>query len=182
MMRMPFDVIDVLVLRQIGKNISGAGMDPNVTGRVKIPREPELEKPDVAVIAVLDLTSQTHGNGAGIGLANVTTWRAAASIDWTTTYTNGLTSGIFGVERSSLPMVMADDRRAINVALNGCAQPLDRARIVFAADTLHVDRVWVAPWMAEEVAGRDDLVVEAEVPLSFDAGRLTSPWDMPAIK
>jgi len=77
---------------------------------------------------------------------------------------------------------MADDRRAISVAVNGCAQPPDAARIVFATDTLHVNQVWVAPWMADEIAGRDDLIVEREVPLSFDGGRLTSPWSMPAIK
>ncbi len=182
LMRLPFDVVDVLVLKAIGKNISGTGMDTNVIGRVMIPREEEPASPDVAAIAVLDLTEPTHGNASGIGLANVTTWRAAAAIDWTATYTNCLTSGIFGIARVGLPIVMADDLRAISVAVNGCAQPPDRARIVFAADTLHVNRVWAAPWMADEIAGRDDLVIEDEVPLSFDGGRLTSPWSMPSIK
>lgn len=182
LMRMPFDIVDVLVLKAIGKNISGTGMDTNVIGRVLIPREAEPATPDIAAIAVLDLTEPTHGNASGIGLANVTTWRAAAAIDWTATYMNCLTSGIFGIARVGLPIVMADDRRAISVAVNGCAQPLDAARIVFAADTLHVNQVWVAPWMADEIAGRDDLIVEREVPLSFDGGRLTSPWSMPAIK
>jgi len=182
LMRMPFDIVDVLVLKAIGKNISGTGMDTNVIGRVLIPREAEPATPDIAAIAVLDLTEPTHGNASGIGLANVTTWRAAAAIDWTATYMNCLTSGIFGIARVGLPIVMTDDRRAISVAVNGCAQPLDAARIVFAADTLHVNQVWVAPWMADEIAGREDLIVEREVPLSFDGGRLTSPWSMPAIK
>ena len=124
---------------------------PNVTGRVLIPREAEPTTPDIAAIAVLDLTEPTHGNASGIGLANVTTWRAAAAIDWTATYMNCLTSGIFGIARVGLPIVMADDRRAISVAVNGCAQPPDAARIVFATDTLHVNQVWVAPWMADEI-------------------------------
>ncbi len=182
LMRMPFDVIDVLVLRAIGKDISGTGMDTNVVGRVGIPREPEPERPDIAAIAVLDLTEPTHGNASGIGLANVTTWRAASAIDWTTTYTNCLTSGIFGLSRVALPIVMADDERALQVAVNGCARPPDQARIVFATDTLHVHDVYAAPWMADEIAARDDLVIDGEVPLRFDGGRMSSPWDLPALK
>lgn len=77
-----FPVVDVLVIRQIGKDISGAGMDPNVTGQLMIPREPENFKgPDLAVITVLDLTEATHGNAAGIGFADVTTARVANKID-----------------------------------------------------------------------------------------------------
>lgn len=182
LMRMPFDVVDVLVLRAIGKNISGTGMDTNVVGRVNIPREDEPAVPDIATIAVLELTEATHGNASGIGLANVVTWRAANAVHWPTTYTNCLTSGIFGVARVALPIVMADDQRALQVAVNGCARPAAQARIVLAADTLHVDDVWVAPCMADEIADRDDLVVEGEAPLRFEHGRMSSPWDMPAIK
>ena len=119
---LPYAAIDVLTLRTIGKNISGTGMDTNVISRLMIPRQPEaFGNVDVAVITVLDLTEQTHGNAAGLGLANVTTARVANKIDWTATYTNAVTSGIFGMYRVSLPMTMADDLRALEVAQHGCA-------------------------------------------------------------
>ncbi|HXF63341.1 MAG TPA: hypothetical protein VNK95_17060, partial [Caldilineaceae bacterium] len=117
MASLPFPEIDVLVVRQLGKNISGTGMDTNIISRLMIPRQPEhFGTVDVAVIAVLDLTEETHGNVAGLGLANVTTARVVEKIDWIATYTNAVTSGIFGMFRVSLPITMADDRRALQVA------------------------------------------------------------------
>src|SRR5439155_217922 len=124
MASLPFPEIDVLVVRQIGKNISGTGMDTNIIGRLMIPRQPEhFGGPDVAVIAALDLADETHGNATGIGLANVTTARLAAKTDWVATYTNAITAGIFGMQRVSLPITMPDDRRALEIALRGCGQP-----------------------------------------------------------
>ncbi|MCB0043385.1 MAG: hypothetical protein KDE23_27040, partial [Caldilinea sp.] len=77
----PFDAIDILVIKEIGKNFSGTGMDTNVVGRLMIPRMAEDHKPDVAVIAVLNISDESHGNAAGIGLGNVTTLRAVNRID-----------------------------------------------------------------------------------------------------
>lgn len=89
-----FKDIDVLVVRELGKNISGTGMDTNIIGRLMVPREKEfVTEANIATIAVLDLTEATHGNASGIGLANVTTQRAFEKIDWYATYTNSLTSG-----------------------------------------------------------------------------------------
>jgi len=68
MPRLPFPAIDILVIKEIGKNFSGTGMDTNVVGRILIPRTPETHQPDVAVIAVLDVGAESHGNAAGIGL------------------------------------------------------------------------------------------------------------------
>jgi hypothetical protein len=84
--RLPFAAADILVVQAIGKEISGAGMDPNVTGRFPI----NNIKPDVSVtsLVVLDLTESTHGNASEIGMADITTTRAAGKIDWTSTYTN----------------------------------------------------------------------------------------------
>ena len=129
MASLPFPEIDVLVVRDLGKNISGTGMDTNIISRLMIPRQPEqFGKVDVAVIAVLDLTEQTHGNVAGLGSANVTTARVVDKIDWVATYTNAVTSGIFGMWRVSMPITMADDRRALQVAIRGCARPPEAAR------------------------------------------------------
>jgi hypothetical protein len=176
-MRLPMWPIDVLVLRRIGKDISGTGMDTNVAGRISIPREPEPDEgPDPATIAVLDLTDATHGNASGIGLANVTTARAAAKVDWNATYTNAITGGIFGAVRAALPMVAPTDELALRIALNASARPPDQVRLVFATDTLHVSEVLVAPWLADEVESADDLELIERVPLTFAEGRMTSPW------
>ena len=177
-MRLPMWPLDVLVLQRIGKDISGTGMDTNVVGRISIPREPEPEEgPDPATIAVLDLTDATHGNASGIGLANVTTARAAAKVDWNATYTNAITGGIFGAVRAALPIVAPSDDLALRIALNASACPPDQVRLMFATDTLHVSEVLVAPWLADEVNRADDLELVERVPLTFaDDGRMTSPW------
>lgn len=175
---LPFEAIDVLVVRDLGKNISGTGMDTNIISRLMIPRQPEsFGDVDVAVIAVLDMTEETHGNAAGMGLANVTTARLANKIDWLATYTNTITSGIFGMWRTSLPMVMADDRRALQVALRGCAMPPEEARMVFIQDTLALGRFWVSPSLRMAVEAHPRLTIAGETPLAFAAdGALRSPW------
>jgi hypothetical protein len=145
-----------------------------------IPRQPEnFGRVDIAVIAVLDLTEATHGNAAGIGLANVTTARVAQKIDWPATYTNAVTSGIFGMQRVSLPITMANDQRAVQVAVRGCGQPVDAARLVFIRDTLTLDRFWVSPSMRPLVEEHPRLTVTGETPLTFSAqGVMVSPWEL----
>lgn len=182
MASLPFPEIDVLVVQQLGKNISGTGMDTNIISRLMIPRQPELfGTVDVAIITVLDLTDETHGNVSGLGLANVTTARVAEKIDWVATYTNGVTSGIFGMFRVSLPITMADDKRALQVALRGCAMPQTEARMVFIRDTLTVDKLYVSPSLRQAVLDHPRLTLVEEVPLSFGAaGNMTSPWALSA--
>ena len=177
---LPFPEIDILTVRQLGKNISGTGMDTNVISRLMIPRQPEaFGNVDVAVICVLDLTDETHGNVAGLGLANITTARVASKIDWVATYTNAITSGIFGMFRVSLPITMADDRRALQAAMRGCAMPPDAARMVFIRDTLTVDTLWVSPSLRQAVLDHPRLSIAEEVPLAFDAqGTMQSPWEL----
>ena len=178
MASLPFGAIDVLVVRQLGKNISGTGMDTNILGRLLIPRQPEtFGDIDIAVVVALDLTDETHGNATGMGLANITTARLARKIDWISTYTNGLTSGIFSMYRGSLPMVMADDRRAFMAASHCCAVPQPATRIVLIHDTLHVDRLWISPALRSVAEAHPRLRVVGEHPLTFSpAGDLISPW------
>ena len=182
MASIPFDAVDVLVVRDLGKNISGTGMDTNVVSRLMIPRQPEgFGTVDVAVIAVLDITEESHGNIAGLGLANVTTARLVKKIDWVASYTNGITSGIFGMFRNALPITMPTDRQALNVALLSCAMPQDEARMVFIRDTLTLDRLFVSPSLRAAVEAHPRLTITGEVPLAFDQdGLLQSPWTMEA--
>lgn len=184
MASLPFPEIDVLVVQQLGKNISGTGMDTNVISRLMIPRQPEaFGQNDIAIITVLDLTEETHGNVAGLGLANITTARVLKKIDWVATYTNCITSGIFGMFRVSLPITLPDDQRALQVALRGCARPFEDARMVFIKDTLSVDHLWVSPNLRQAVEEHPRLSVVGEIPLAFGAqGNMQSPWKLSEVE
>lgn len=181
MASLPFDAIDVLVVKEMGKNISGTGMDTNIVSRLMIPRQPEnFGNVDVGVITVLDLTEETHGNVAGLGLANVTTARVAEKIDWVATYTNAVTSGIFGMYRVSLPITMPSDEKSLHVALRGCARPPAEARMVFIRNTLFVDDFFASPCLREEIEAHPRLSIAGERPLAFsEPGVMTSPWQLP---
>jgi hypothetical protein len=179
MASIPFDDIDVLVVRRMGKNISGAGMDPNVLKRLLVPREEE-PKGGPAVIVTLDLTDETHGNCAGLGLANIITKRLYDKIDFYAFYMNGITSGTFGVYRGATPLTMHDDLRALEVASHMCGVPNPSSvRMALIRDTLTVDKLWVAPAMRAEVEAHPRLSITGEVPLCFNAdGVMQSPWQM----
>ena len=180
MASLPFDSIDILVVKELGKNISGTGMDTNVVSRLMIPRQPEVfGDVDVGLIAVLDLTPETHGNVSGLGLANVTTARVAEKIDWVATYTNAITSGIFGMFRVHLPITMPADEQSLQVAIRGCARPPEEARMVFIQNTLFVDEFFASPSLLEEIEAHPRLSVTSEHPLSFsEVGVMASPWEL----
>jgi len=145
----PFPEIDVLIVEQMGKNISGVGMDPKVIGRVKVHGVPDLASCDIRTIAVLDLTHEAHGNASGIGLADVTTRLLVEQIDFEALYINCITAGICGIQRSFIPMVAPDDRAAILTALRVCGQadPL-QARIVRIKNTLSLDEIDISESLA----------------------------------
>lgn len=178
MASLPFPEIDILVVRELGKNISGTGMDTNIISRLLIPRQPEeFGDIDIAVIAVLDLTEETHGNACGFGLANITTARVVNKTDWVATYTNTITSGIFGMYRTSMPLTMPTDKSALEVAMRGCARPWDDARMVFIKDTLTLDNIWVSPNLREAVEAHPRLTIKGEYKLEFDeCGTMQYPW------
>jgi hypothetical protein len=182
--QIPFEAVDILVVQQLGKNISGTGMDTNVISRLMIPRQPEaFGKVDMGIIVVLDLTEPTHGNVSGLGIANITTARVFSKIDWVATYTNALTSGIFGMYRVHLPITMPDDERALHAAVLGCAEPPAEAKMVFIRDTLSLEHFFVSPSMREIVEAHPRLRIVDEVPLRFDEdGTMMSPWQMEPAK
>ena len=90
--RLPFDQIDVLVVGELGKNYSGAGMDPNVIGRLMVETQPDFDRPVVTRLAVLDASDETHGNIVGVGFADLTTERLVAKLDPVPFRINTLTS------------------------------------------------------------------------------------------
>lgn len=141
MPRLPCGMADVLVLQEIGKNISGDGMDPNITGRYPTPYA--SGGPVIHRIAVLDLTPETHGNANGVGLADFIAQRVLEKIDLQATYTNALTSTVVGTVR--LPMVLRTDRDVLSAAVSTspARDPL-QARIVYVRNTLAMREVAVS--------------------------------------
>ena len=133
MPRLPVQDIDVLIVQEIGKNISGDGMDPNITGRYPTPFA--SGGPVIRKIVVLDLTAETHGNANGIGLADFVPQRVLERIDLAATYMNALTSTV--TESIRLPAIMATDRDAVEAAVLAAPVPADgHRRIVYVQNTL----------------------------------------------
>jgi hypothetical protein len=146
----PFDSLDLLIVEEIGKDVSGAGLDTRVIGRMIIPGEPEPDRPRIERIVALNLTEATHGNGVGTGLCDFVTRRLVDSIDWDVTYTNTLVSGF--LQRGFTPMVMNDERSAIDAALFTLSRkPIGEVRIVRIRSTLYLDRLLCSAALLPEV-------------------------------
>lgn len=179
MPRIPVSPLDVLVVRRLGKNVSGTGMDTNVIGRYGIPDMADGPEPRITVVAVLSLTPDTNGNANGIGLANVITARVLRALDWQATYTNSLTAGVMGLRKAALPAVMPSDRQALQLALRCIQVPPAQARMLFIEDTLSLGRVWMTGNVASEWAEQDACSLGPSVPLAFDgAGTMERPWSL----
>ena len=156
MPRLPLDDIDLLIVEEMGKNISGLGMDPNIIGRLKIAGQPEPETPHIRLIYVRDLTEATQGNATGMGLADLMARRAAEKIDYRATYANVITTG--WLERGKLPVVADTDRAALEIAECSLAtQAAPPWRIVRVRNTLHLDLLQVSAPALDALAGRADI-------------------------
>ena len=166
--RLLFDVIDVLIIDQIGKDISGAGLDPNVTGRTAS-GEPGFDNgPPIGRIVVRDLTEKTEGNATGIGVADVITQRVVGKMDWTKVYVNIVTAGV--LDGGKLPIVADSDRDAIGIAIRGCPGIVsDQARIVRIKNTLELTTVWASEGLLAGVESNPKQEILSEsFELTFD--------------
>ena len=169
--RIPFSALDVLIVGECGKNYSGAGMDPNVVGRMLIEASPEAETnhPRVTRMACLDVSPESHGNATGIGIADLTTDRALAAIEAGPFRMNNLTARFLW--RSKLPLGFATDRECIQSAVDTCWNPVeDRLLFCVIPNTLEVAEMWVSPALASEAKMNPDLeVIGGPTELPFDA-------------
>jgi hypothetical protein len=172
MARLPFSPIDVLVVEQMGKNISGSGMDTNVIGRPTNPHEPFPADPKILWIVALDMTDESYGNAIGIGNADFTTRRLVDKIDMKPTLINAITACSPGMAK--VPATYETDREAVETALSCIGlTPPERARVIRIKNTLVLGEIEVSEAYAAEVDKRRDLTILGESPLSFDAtGRL----------
>lgn len=172
--KLPFRQVDLLVVDELGKNISGTGMDLNVIGSWRMKGGPHV--PDFRRIAVLSLTPESLGNGLGIGLADFTTRRFMEEYDPDVTYVNLLTAtepGAMNTREGPLPLALKTDREAISVALFSSLASAS-PRVCRIKSTACLDEFWVSEALLEEVAEDENLtVIEPPAPPEFnEAGNL----------
>ncbi len=176
--RLPFDRIDALVVEWIGKEISGAGMDPAVVGRVGMRSIPDPDRPFVNKLAVLGVTEDSYGNAVGLGNADYTTRQVANAIDLLPMYMNAITAA--GTEAVRIPAVLADERSVLKAMVATCwrADP-ENARLCQIRSTLHLNEILISPSLFGEIAGRADVTPLSDpAPLEFspDGTLLTRVW------
>jgi hypothetical protein len=143
MPRLPAEDIDILIVDEIGKNISGTGMDTRIVGRMRLFGVEEPSSPRVNQIVACDLTPETHGNAVGTGLADVITRRLYQKIDFQKTYENVRTSTF--LSRAFIPVVADTQRGAFELAAAAVgAHRRDHLRVVRIRNTLQLDEVRVS--------------------------------------
>lgn len=167
--RIPFDRGDLLVVDEMGKNVSGTGMDTNVIGRRAGSGKPFAGSPRFSRIVVRDLTPQSYGNAIGVGMADVVTRRLVDKIDTGPTYVNALTST--NLESVRIPVTVDSDREALETAISTSSAPSgEDCRLIWIRNTLKLDRFVASEALLDEVEGNRDLqVLEHLGELDFDA-------------
>jgi hypothetical protein len=172
--RLPFDAADVLIVDQIGKNISGTGIDTNIVGRKTNQNEAlEYEWPKIKKIVVRGLTPETHGNATGIGVADLTTQKVVDQINYEATRVNCITAGRTAV--GMLPLYFPTERESIEAALTmiGLKPPAD-ARLIRIPNTLELEEVICSEAYLAEARERPELEIVSDLyEMSFsDNGEL----------
>ena len=175
--RLPFRELDLLVIGRIGKDISGAGMDPNVTGRAFDLMESDFSgQLDATRVVVLDLSDTTGGNAIGIGNADIITEKVFARLDYEVTLMNALTS--LSLRKAFIPVRLPSERKAIQAGFTtlGPLAPGD-VRAVIVQDTAHLTEFLASASLLETLGDSPDAEILAPAPLVFDSeGNLMAPW------
>lgn len=160
MPKIHFDEFDVLIVDELGKDISGDGMDPNITGNFATPYA--TGGPDIKRTVVLGLTEKTHGNANGIGMADMTTKAVVDEIIWEKGYANALTSTV--IEVIKLPMVLETKELAVKAAIKTCnAFDLNKVKAVRIKNTLDIGEIWISESMIEEAKQNSNLEIISEL-------------------
>lgn len=145
----PVSQLDVLLIDEIGKDISGDGMDPNITGRYPTPYADG--GPEVSKMALLDLTERSHGNANGIGTADLVAKRLVEKMSLEQTYPNALTSTVTGPVK--IPLTLETDFDVVRAAIKTCnALNLNKTRIIRLKNTLSLSEFWASEAIVEELA------------------------------
>ena len=177
MPRLPFDQIDILIMDELGKNVSGAGMDTNVIGRCFSINNQKPKKPRITRIFVRDLTEASHGNACGIGMAEYTTKRLVDKIDYPSMHINCITG--MTPEGGRVPIFFEKDREALSTAHynSGVIDPQD-LRILWIKNTLELEYIYASVPLLKEARSNSKIeVLGKPFDLPFDDnGNLVSKW------
>lgn len=174
MPRLPVREVDALIVNEIGKEFSGAGLDPNITGRATDLMEDDFSANFRASrLAVLNLSAASKGNALGIGNADIITERVFDAIDYEATLMNVLTS--FSLKKAAIPVMMPTDEKAIQAALLTLGPvPPDRVRVIIIRNTLELSECWVSQGLIDEIRLDPMIEVLEQKALTFDSdGNLT---------
>ena len=166
------DHVDVLIVDEMGKNISGTGVDPNIIERFTTKSIPDTDK--FQRIVVRDLTVESHGNFNGSGLIDICTRRMFEKMDFAATHPNPLTSRV--ATSAKIPMVMENDRQAILAAIKtACDIDPDNVRMVRIKNTLHLEEIQLSTALIEEARRHPqiELIGDPVPPLFDEDGYLT---------
>jgi hypothetical protein len=165
--RLPFKKLDALIIGKIGKDISGSGMDPNVTGRTFDLMEDDFsDNLSVTRIALLDLSEKSQGNGIGLGNADIITEKLFRKLDYEKTLVNALTSS--SLHKAFIPIRMEDDKNAIKTALFTIGMNhTEQLRVVIIKDTRHISEFWASSSLLDELSHIPEATVLEKVELKF---------------
>lgn len=169
---LPVKDIDVLIVEEMGKDISGAGLDTNVVGGVKAYAKGEYDPPKIDKMVVLDLTKPSHGNAIGISIADIITKRLYDKINFDATYKNVITCGY--LDRAKIPVVLRTDKEAIEVALNTIfTLPGTKPRVILIRNTLKLNEMFVSENIWEKIKNNISTIGNWEKLAFDDIGNLT---------
>ena len=168
---------DVLIVDCVGKNFSGTGVDPNITGTFSTPYA--SGGVDVQRTCFLNLSEESHGNSLGVGLASAITRRIFDRIDADAMYTNGITSTV--IRSAMIPCVLSTDEEAVQFCLRTCNRiDGDHPRVIRIRNSLHLGQVMLSEaYYRDVLAGRYDGLTALDAPedmLFSEEGTLTTPW------
>ncbi len=165
----------MLIVDEMGKNISGSGMDTKVIGRVYVTGQAEPKDPRASRVVVLGLTEESHGNAIGIGLADFSTREVLDKIDFAATAKNAVAS--MAPAQGKIPCILENDREAIRAALDTAAiEDMEKARVVRIQNTNQIARLYVSEALYEELRENPKIqVMEGPAPMAFDGQGKLAP-------
>lgn len=162
MAKLPFPELDVLIVKEMGKTISGTGMDTNVIGRLRIEGEPEPKDMVIKRIVVLNLRDDSYGNALGIGLADITTKRLVQKINYQNMYANVISTSF--LERGKIPITLDYDKEAIEVALSTIGPVrIESIKLAVIKNTLELEEMYISNALMNDIRNKGNIEVLDEL-------------------
>lgn len=165
--KLPTDYLDLLIVKEMGKMISGTGMDTKVIGRIKILGELEPKKPVINKLVILNLSEASYGNALGVGLADITTKKLVKSIDFEATYANTISTTF--LERAKIPIIMPTDKEAIQTGLNTIGElNAETVKVGIIENTLDLQRLYLSDGALKDLDESKVEILERDIKFLFD--------------